>query len=548
MEVDQTQSFNQKLSQWIASQGFWFQLRHSMSGGGGWSMTLSHLLRLGFKALIALLVASAGFAFYLVKRVDSESFLTSVESGVKQGLGAKEAQLVEFSRIQGDAQVRRIGVEGGEHSFFRSLDAGNVRFKMGLLDGMAGEWDAGALVAKWLEADLKAGANTPAEAAALGESLFKQWPGFRFSSVEVDDTTLTWGYYYRASATSPAKNTRGRIEHSRLAATRSPEGWRFSFTGGRFSQNWLKDLEIVELVMDCTPGSLVVKKGNFKCGEGSVTFRDVMVTGGEKPAFSGKIDVSRVALAQFLPDTLDAFMEGTISGEFTLSGSTNAASGIQLEGDVTLGGNNVISLRERFHLLKALSVVDVYNSYRKVDLNRGSFHVKTSGGVLELSRVDLKAEDLMTLQGRLSVRPPNEKEMAGAVGTEVANSLSPVFAAEPEVDLSETKEDISLKRAASSTKEEDGPDMAIFGRRAQEKIESQLNREALAREAQMLRYEGGFRITIPGDAFERSEVLRNAFPADPDNGRIPLDVPLQGTIYEVTRRQAEELLEIGTRR
>src|SRR5687768_16792563 len=101
MEVEQTQSFNQKLSQWIASQGFWFQLRHSMSGGGGWAMTLSHLLRLGFKVLIALVVATGGFGVYLVKRVGSTPFVESLNVGLEQGLMASDAQIVEFSRVQG---------------------------------------------------------------------------------------------------------------------------------------------------------------------------------------------------------------------------------------------------------------------------------------------------------------------------------------------------------------------------------------------------------------------------------------------------------------
>jgi hypothetical protein len=35
---------------------------------------------------------------------------------------------------------------------------------------------------------------------------------------------------------------------------------------------------------------------------------------------------------------------------------------------------------------------------------------------------------------------------------------------------------------------------------------------------------------------------------DPSNGRIAIDVPLQGTLFEVTRRQADELRELGTRR
>lgn len=545
MEVDQTQSFNQKLSQWIASQGFWFQLRHSMSGGGGWAMTLSHLLRLGFKVLIALLVAAGGFGVYLVKRVDSKSFAEGLDGSVKTGMGAKDAKLLGFSRLQGDAQITRFGAEGGDDSFFRSVDAGNIRFKMDLLDGIAGDWDAGALVAKWMELDLKAGADTPEAAGRIGESLFRQWPSFRFSSVEVDDATLSWGYH--SPLPQNRIDTRGRIEHSRMAATRSPDGWRIVFTGGKFSQNWLQNLEIEKLVVDVLRGSLVVKEGNFKCGSGSVAFHDVAVTGGDKPAFRGKVEISRVEIAQLLPKALEPFIEGVFSGDFALSGSTNAAGGIQLEGDVTLGGENVISVRERLHLLKSLSVVDVYNSYRKVDFNRGSFHLKTSGGVLDLSRIDLKADELMTLQGRLKVRPPNEKEVAGAVGENPENAFAPIFQPGAETDPSQAKADLTLQKAAGGQAAQ-GKEMEIFNRRAQVKSEEQFKKDALARESQMLRYEGGFRITIPGDAFERAEILRNTFPVDPGNGRIPIDVPIQGTIFELTRRQAEELLEIGTKR
>ena len=310
---------------------------------------------------------------------------------------------------------------------------------------------------------------------------------------------------------------------------------------------WLRTLSIHELVIECSPGVLKVKKGTFKCGTGEVTFTNVMVQGGDKPVFSGKIGLSKVELAQLLPHTVEPFVEGVITTDLALSGSTNGNGGIQLEGDVTLGGGNSISLRERFHLLKALSVVDVYNSYRKIDLNRGSFHMKTAGGALELSRVDLKADELMTLQGRVQVRPPDEKELAGAVGADLANSFSPVFNSNPamEVDPKKAKEDLSLQKAAGGGEVAENKDMAIFGRRAQERIEEQFNQDALARESQMLRYDGGFRISIPGDAFDRAEVLRNAFPVDPGNGRIPIDVPVQGTIFDLSSRQAQELLKLG---
>lgn len=538
MEVEPTHSFNQKLSQWIASQGFWFQLRHSMSGGGGWAMTFNHLLRLAFKLFVALLIAAGGFGLYLVKRVSSPAFIQSLNTGLAEGLGGTEAKVLDFMRAQGEVQVRRVGVEGGEKSFFRSLDAGNLRFKMGLTDGLAGHWDAGTLIAKWMEVDLKAGANSPEEAKALGEALFRQWSGFRFSSLEVDEATFRWGFSQR---------TQGRIDQSHMVATRSIDGWRLVFKGGTFSQNWMKELAIVEMVVEIDPSGLKVTKGEFKRSGGDVIFREVAVTGGEKPSVGGVVEVSKVDLSAFVPAAVSPLVEGVVSGNFTLSGSTNSVDGVRFEGDVTLGGGNQISLREKLELLNALSVVDVYNSYHKVSFDRGSFHLKSGGGAVELSRVDLRAGDLMTIQGRVQIRFPRDEEMLGPDGAPLASQLAPVFDQAPSPNGAAKVKDITLEKAAKAAAGESG-DMAIFERRAQERIDEQLLKEEMERRSRSLRCEGGVRITIPGDAFDRAAVLRETFPVDPSNGRIAIDVPLQGTLFEVTRRQADELRELGTRR
>jgi hypothetical protein len=545
MEAEQTQSFNQKLSQWVASQGFWFQLRHSMSGGGGWAMTMNHLVRLGFKLVLALLVAAAGFGIYLVQRVKTETFQDSLNAGLMSGLGATEAKVLDFMRTQGNVQIRRIGAEGGDESFFRSLDAGNVRMKMGLMDGLTGSWDAGTLQAKWMEIDLKAGANSPEQAEALGEALFREWPGFRFSSLEVDQAKLSWGFSPR---------TQGRIEDSQMIATRSAAGWRLSFKGGTLSQNWLKRLEIVEFVVECNPGGLKVLKGEFICGGGKLVFRDVAVAGGEKPAVSGTVDIDKVDLSVFLPEAAQPFIEGRISGEFALSGSTNSVEGLQVEGSVTLGGDNIIVLREKFHLLSALSLLDIDNSYHKVPFDQGSFRLKTGGGAMELSRLDLKAGELMTAQGKILMQFPRDDEMVQVDGS----GFAPIFQTDDSAGQVSKEVELSLEKAARAEKAEkqgkdDGEaskDSAIFDRVAQRRINEMLLQQEMARRAQALRCEpgSGLRITIPGEAFDRSEVLREAYPVDPGNGRIAIDVPLQGTLYELTRRQAEELKKLGERR
>lgn len=537
MEADQTQSFNQKLSQWIASQGFWFQLRHSMSGGGGWAMTLNHLTRLAFKVLIALLVAAAGFGIYLVKRVDSDGFLRSLDSGLAKGLSASEAKVVELRRTQGDAQIRRVGVEGGDDSFFRSLDAGNLRFKMPLMAGISGTWKAGTLQAKWLEMEVKAGADSAEQAKRLGDSLFRDWPGFDFSSVEVDEASVRWGYSQRAA---------GRIEKSRMIATRSPEGWRVVFTGGYFSQNWLRHLAIQNMVVEIGRGGLQIKEGNFKCGEGTVTFKGVSLAGGDKPQLSGKVEFTKVTLSSLLPESAGALVEGVISGDLTVSGSTNTETGVQFEGDITLAEGSLISLRERIELLKALALADRFNSYRKVDFTRGSFHLKTGGGSMKLSRVDLVAGELMTMQGLLEARYPTDQELAGPDGSNVAARFTPVF--DPKATSESGKGDeLSLSKAGKAATS-DSKEMEIFDRRAQERIDQQLEQENWIRRAQALRCSGGMRITIPGDAFDRTLTLRETFPVDPGTGRIALDVPLDGTIFELTRRQAEEISKLTEKR
>ncbi len=544
MEAEQTQSFNQKLSQWIASQGFWFQLRHSMSGGGGWAMTMNHLMRLGFKLLVTLAVAAGGFGIYLVKRVQYPTFQQSLNTGLASGLGATEAKVLDFSRSQGNVQIRRIGAEGGDKSFFRNLDAGNVRMKMGLLDGLAGPWEAGTLQAKWMEIDLKAGADSAEQAEALGEAFFREWNGFRFSSIEVDETTLRWGFSQR---------TQGRIEQSYMVATRVSDGWRLVFKGGTLSQNWLKKLEIVEMTVECDSTGMKILKGEFKCGGGDVQFREVAVTGGEKPAVSGTIEVSKVELAAFLPETARPFAEGVISGNFELTGSTNSVDGLQLEGDVTLGGGNYIAVREKLHLFSALSLLDIDNSYHRVPFDRGSFHLKTGGGAMELSRVDIKAGELMTAQGKILMRFPPDSEVVGPDG---ASQFPPVFNPGLEPMQGSKEVDLSLEKAARAQKAEkeaageESKDMAIFDRVAQRRINDLLLQQEMTRRAQSLRCEpgSGLRITIPGNAFDRSEVLRETFPVDPGNGRIAIDVPLQGTLFEITRRQAEELKKLGERR
>jgi hypothetical protein len=74
-----------------------------------------------------------------------------------------------------------------------------------------------------------------------------------------------------------------------------------------------------------------------------------------------------------------------------------------------------------------------------------------------------------------------------------------------------------------------------------------LEEQAANRLSTTLRYEGLFRITLPADAFERAPKLAAQFPVDANIGRIPIMVPIEGGLYEITLTQAEDIYQQGTR-
>ena len=71
--------------------------------------------------------------------------------------------------------------------------------------------------------------------------------------------------------------------------------------------------------------------------------------------------------------------------------------------------------------------------------------------------------------------------------------------------------------------------------------------QASERMSRMLRYDGNFLITIPGDAFERARLLEELYPVNAATGRISMRVPIEGNLYELTLKQAEDLYLQGER-
>ncbi|HEY8961246.1 MAG TPA: hypothetical protein VIM57_03510, partial [Luteolibacter sp.] len=439
MDPSNLQAFNERLNQWIAQQGFWFQLRYSMSAGGGLSTLFYHAMRIAFRLFLVVCLIAAGFGYFLVKRVQRPAFKARMTTELARQVGASGARIDGFSRIQGQLDIRRLACIGGPDAFFSKLDAYNVRCRMGLLDSFTGIWNAGPLAARQLVIEVKAGANDADLAARAGNALFREYPTFSFPSIESVDTTIRWGYSSR---------TFGSIEHSQFNAQRIDNAWHFQFHGGTFSQNWLQGLEIVELKAVCDAAGLRIEKGVLRSGDGTVILEGVSVSGGEQPVVKGSLEVNRLPLESVLPKRLLGLMEGTISGRFKVGGSTNSSEGMVFTGDVTLGAEDSIILRDRLYLLRALQVVDGgVNGFRKVQFREGSFSFRAGADKLEVEHVKLKAGDAMTLEGAFRARPPTQAEVAAAANLRNEDDLAPLFSKEG-VAEDTRRDEITIQKAA----------------------------------------------------------------------------------------------------
>ena len=226
METEQLQNFNERLSQWVANQGFWFQVRYSMSGSGMKGRAMFHLLRLGFRLLIFLLVVALGAWVYLVKRTDSERFTERMQDKLKAGLSATEMEMRGFDRVAGPAGDQPPGRRGRGRDVFHR--AGGAQHP--LQDGPAGRiggksGNRGSSPSPGSILDLRAGTDDAESAHKLAEALFQRPEKIEVNAFEVAERDLALGIFRAHPGRDRIQRAEDAADPDRLAD--ELQGWRF---------------------------------------------------------------------------------------------------------------------------------------------------------------------------------------------------------------------------------------------------------------------------------------------------------------------------------
>jgi hypothetical protein len=535
-DPEQWQNFNERMSYWISKQGFWFQLRHSLPRGGQKGAFSYHLVHLSLQLGIFLIIAAALWVG-VVKLTGNEKFSDAVSESYLKKFSANEIEIRGVSGNRGNFTITRLAMIADKGSFFTGLELSNLICQRDFFVDFGNTWKPGIVEISKVNVSLRAGADTDEGAGAIGDVLFQELGSWKPDAIHVANMSLKWGYTERS---------RGSIIGSRMKAVPLSDGWRLTFRGGTFRQNWLRRLQIDELDVLITRKGIRFEKAKFSKNGGTVVLNEFEILAGQRPLVSGQLKMKNMDISGMLPMVARAYVDGKISGDFTVSGSSNSTEGIEFAGVVTLDEGDVITLRDRIHLLRALSVVDANQNYRRVDFRVGSFRLDTQEKGLKISDVTLSADNLMKLAGDMFVRKPNsDEELALDDGSKFFGEIITGDETGKDVDISlrEAGKISNLNKIGFKAE----ADTSLFGqleisnddRRVREYEEEKLSRS--------YRYEGEFLILLMKTAFSRAPELQQLYPVSSDTERIPITVPIEGLLYEVTEDLANEIYEKGRR-
>ena len=517
--VDQQRlnEYQSKVSDWIGRQGVLFQFRYARTVG---AVTLGrHLSGLTLKLVLFLVVAGVCGFFVLNRYFDSPGYGERVAGQVANALGAGEVEVTGFSRNFAKGDFQFLELKGGEESFFYEAKFEKLRGDFSLLTGVTDSWRPSAISIKKADLRLKAGGSE--DEMKLGfSSIIESLKGQGISQIKIEDCSFSWGY---------SKLTFGMVRNSNFRAVLHEGIWEVELSGGTFQQNWL--------------GPLAIKSADLKVGMGGIKIESLNLesNGGEadlKGSISGPVNMPTFDLAggfNSLPIeklikingvSTREYIEGRISGDLKIGGSSNRQ--VELSGQVKLDEKDSVTIRERWSLLRALSILDNERTYLRIDFNQGGFAFSTGGGGIEVSEINLNAGNKARLLGSFKTRLPTQAEAAETLGIKLTNNFSLDY-----TDSSAAQELENDRMRIDSRDDELGfgvdiersiDDGELEVPKAQLSVK-ELEALRMRQEMEVHRILGDLKLAVPASSFNSSKALLEIYPKDELGWRwIPIEL------------------------
>ena len=517
--VDQQRlnEYQSKVSDWIGRQGVLFQIRYARTVG---AVTLGrHLSGLTLKLVLFLVVAGVCGFFVLNRHFDSPGYGERVAGQVANALGAGEVEVTGFSRNFAKGDFQFLELKGGEESFFYEAKFEKLRGEFSFLTGVTDSWRPSAISIKKADLRLKAGGSE--DEMKLGfSSIIESLKGQGISQIKIEDCSFSWGY---------SKLTFGMVRNSDFRAVLHEGIWEVELSGGTFQQNWLGPLAIKSADLKIGVGGIMVESLNLEADGGVAELKGSISGPVNMPTFDlagGFNSLPIEKLIKINGVSTREYIEGRISGDLKIGGSSNRQ--VELSGQVKLDENDSVTIRERWSLLRALSILDNERTYLRIDFNQGGFAFSTGGGGIEVSEINLNAGNKARLLGSFKTRLPTQAEAAETLGIKLTNNFSLDY-----TDSSAAQELENDRMRIDSRDDELGfgvdiersiDDGELEVPKAQLSVK-ELEALRMRQEMEVHRILGDLKLAVPASSFNSSKALLEIYPKDELGWRwIPIEL------------------------
>lgn len=540
-EQEKLKDYENRVADWIGNQGILFQLRYARTIGANSILKQLGSLIVKF-AIVLVLVAGVGYLL-LTQHFKGEAYEAEIQGSIEEALGLQGLEVKGFARARGNGGFHRLQLDGGEESFFYHAKIMDLNAPFTYSTGVTTAWKPSSLKMARAQFHFKAG-GTVAEMEDAYSVVLESLAGEGVTSILIEDFSCDWGY---------SKLTYGRIGQARLRANLNDGKWNIILTGGTYQQNWLCDFAIAEghLILD-GDGIEVV---SLKMAQDNGELELVGKIGGplDMPEFNLSGAFKDLAIENMLTvsgETTREFIEGLISGDLKISGSTNRR--IQIDGSVALSKTNSLTIRERWPILKAVSIMDTQRTFRRVDFTEGSFQFSTENGNLAVSDINLVAADTAILKGSFVTRLPDQEEAAKFLEITLTEGFSS-DATDTSVSQKLEDERMSLRDILREGNQVDDvyPDRSLS--RSSQDEEAVLSGQApdeLLLRAEMCNHwvDGGLELGVPASSFAEHARLSEAYPADEAGWRW-IEIELADTHFtDISKMANETVLKLARRR
>lgn len=373
--------------------------------------------------------------------------------------------------INGTLHWNSLSMDGAPGSFFRHLEAEGISlnpgwsmfskaWKIGRLDinalniqlrnGGAGSSDEpekgetpqlpATPVDRVVVPQLKVGASSSVPVTlTAGLGVNPDFSSMAINEVVCSDTDFSWGF---------STTNAGVLKKAVAILEKTGSGWNLVATGGKLSQNWLNDLQNERLDVTIEPEVLRINRAAFSlAGKGHIAMGGTVKLG-EIPELNLDVLMQNLPLKHITPDPFSKYFTAVGNAQGKLTGTTNRATGLQMQLHVeltgtgindeqlrkTLPGNDpadpngakygpVRALLHDLPLLRALYVAASEDRLLQPAISEGQFDLITGGGSASLRNIDFVLSDVGRIRGRIDCVEDIATAQQGIAGNQSAQLI-----------------------------------------------------------------------------------------------------------------------------